>query len=492
MDMKSIRIVLASPSDLMEERTLITNIVKNTDNRFKRQGVTLDLRRWEDTVPGASPIGGQGTIDDDLGIIDADVFICLYWKKVGTIIEELNETGTEHELNVAIQSYKETGKPDIKFFLKKVNDDEKDESYRSIEEIAEKIQPLALYKEFETLDELKEVIDEILLSEFFKKTNQKVISPINDEKRYIEAASEETLLASIESNKRIILHNKFYDILSTQVQSSNVFIEEVFDGNEIIIRDVSNFTLLGDQSKIITTPRYSTVLTFENCQNITLSNLTIGHTPHKGACIGAVLKFVNCNNIVLNNLELFGCGTYGLELQGTTNVTMNGCHIYECTNGAMYLSSSDLSLKNTTISDCRNLLGCLFELESSYISMSNVLISENETTNCIFALFDSNIYGEAISICNNTYGDLGWEKDNLYLYNNKQIGSFYATVRSTEKLSNDIYKSVLDHISIKSEIVRAIYEDGSFEIIFNAPDIRTINDYEVRYGNESKMEVVCG
>lgn len=166
MDMKSIRIVLASPSDLMEERTLITNIVKNTDNRFKRQGVTLDLRRWEDTVPGASPIGGQGTIDDDLGIKDADVFICLYWKKVGTIIEELNETGTEHELNVAIQSYKETGKPDIKFFLKKVNDDEKDESYRSIEEIAEKIQPLALYKEFETLDELKEVIDEILLSEF--------------------------------------------------------------------------------------------------------------------------------------------------------------------------------------------------------------------------------------------------------------------------------------------------------------------------------------
>ena len=78
MDMKSIRVVLASPSDLKEERTLITNIIKNTDNRFKRQGVTLDLRRWEDTVPGASPIGGQGTIDDDLEIKDADVFICLY------------------------------------------------------------------------------------------------------------------------------------------------------------------------------------------------------------------------------------------------------------------------------------------------------------------------------------------------------------------------------------------------------------------------------
>lgn len=35
----------------------------NKDKHFKRQGITLDLRRWEDTVPGASLIGGQGTID---------------------------------------------------------------------------------------------------------------------------------------------------------------------------------------------------------------------------------------------------------------------------------------------------------------------------------------------------------------------------------------------------------------------------------------------
>ena len=137
--MESIRIVLASPSDLTEERMLITNIVENTDKRFKRQEITLDLRRWEDTIPGANQIGGQGTIDDDLCIQSADIFICMYWKKAGTVIKELKETGTEHELNIALNSFLKTGKPDIKFFLKKVEDSERGKDYKEIERVAKKI-----------------------------------------------------------------------------------------------------------------------------------------------------------------------------------------------------------------------------------------------------------------------------------------------------------------------------------------------------------------
>ena len=191
MEMNSIRIVLASPSDVAEERQLITNIINITDKRFKRQGITLDLRRWEDTAPGASPIGGQGTIDDDLGNKDADIFICLYWKKLGTVIEGLDETGTEHELNLAIEAFLKNGKPDIKFLIKKVEDSEKNEDYKGIEEIAKKIQPLALYSEFSSLEELRELINQILLSEFFKKATD-VITP-REEKKYSEVASESQL-----------------------------------------------------------------------------------------------------------------------------------------------------------------------------------------------------------------------------------------------------------------------------------------------------------
>ncbi len=288
------------------------------------------------------------------------------------------------------------------------------------------------------------------------------------------------------------MHNKFYDILSSRPTSPCVYTEEVSDGQEIIIRNISDFTLLGDQTKIITCPRYATVLTFENCENITLSNLTIGHTPHKGECAGAVLKFIECNNIALNNLELFGCGTYGLELHNTTNITMNGCHIYECTYGAMYLNSSDLIMKNTIVSDCRNLAGCLFELESSYINMVNILISENETSNCIFSLENSNIYGEAISLCNNKYSNLGWDTDSLYLYNNTHLYTYPAEINSTVKLLREDFDSAMNYISIKSEIVHSSYNEGFFSITFNAPDMKTINEYSQYFSNESNIQFGCG
>ncbi len=489
--MKSIRIVLASPSDLADERTLITNIINNTDKRFKRQGITLDLRRWEDTPPGANPIGGQGTIDEDLGIEDSDIFICLYWKKVGTIIDGLNETGTEHELNTAIKAYHEKGNPDIKFLLKKVDDSDKDDGYKKIEEISQKVQPLALYKEFSSLDELKDIIDEILFSEFFKKKgNTKTTAP--EEKKYFEASSDSEFLSALMPNQRVILHNRFYDVLSTPPTSPNIQLEEVFDGHEIIIHDITNLTILGDQTKIITAPRYASVLTFKNCENVTLSNLTIGHTPHKGECMGAVLKFEDCNNITLNNLELFGCGTYGIELHNTSNVKTNGCHIYECTYGALYLNSSDLVLKNCTISNCTHLVGCLIELESSYVNMSNVLICDNETTNSIFSLDNSIIYGDAISLCNNTYCTLGWNATNLFLSNNTLISGYYATVSSTTKHDHSVFESWISYISEKSQIEHAYFDDGIFSISFNAPDMDTIEEYSAYFEAMPDIDFTCG
>ena len=57
------------------------------------------------------------------------------------------------------------------------------------------------------------------------------------------------------------------------------------------------------------------MICFRECSNIKLIGLTLGHTPRKGSCMGSVLRFENCNNIQLDSLELFGCGTYGIELE---------------------------------------------------------------------------------------------------------------------------------------------------------------------------------
>ena len=114
---EKITIVLASPSDLSEERKMIKNLVDSFNTTYMRNNICIDLRMWENSTPGMNINGPQGRIDDDLGIDEADLFICMYWKKIGTKLQNENVAGTEHELNLALDSYDKRGKPDIKVFF---------------------------------------------------------------------------------------------------------------------------------------------------------------------------------------------------------------------------------------------------------------------------------------------------------------------------------------------------------------------------------------
>ncbi len=346
--MEAIKIVLASPSDLSDERMLISNTVKRKDTLYKRKGLTLDLRRWEDTTPGSSKIGAQGIIDDDLDIKNADVFICMYWEKVGTVIDELGETGTEHELNVAIDSFNDTGKPDIKFLLKKSSSDNPE-----IKEIAKKVQPIALYRDFETVDELSAIIDQIITDACNKYIEMDNALSVHS---YKEVSTISEFADALGCSKTVIFHSGFYDLLCDK---SNKFMhyEDVFDGVELIIDGVSDFAMIGNRTSLLVEPRYATAITFRNCDNLSISGFAIGHTPHKGYCSGGVLKFENCSNISLYNLELFGCGTYGIESNYSNNIYINGCRIFNCTYGALLFENSNSRISNSEIFECNNIYG---------------------------------------------------------------------------------------------------------------------------------------
>ena len=147
--MVKIQIVLASPSDLSEEREMIHRLVDEINTVSMRNEVVIDLRMWENSAPGINEKGPQGVVDIDLEIPKADIFICLYWKKVGTIIPSEGIAGTEHELNTAIDSFNKNGKPDVKVFFKNVSDDEaKEADSQYIKGIAHRLQPMGLYNSF--------------------------------------------------------------------------------------------------------------------------------------------------------------------------------------------------------------------------------------------------------------------------------------------------------------------------------------------------------
>ena len=81
--MEKIQVVLASPSDLQEERKMIRELIDSVNPLYMKHEICIDLRMWENVTPGMNADGPQGVIDIDLEIPKADLFICLYWKRIG-------------------------------------------------------------------------------------------------------------------------------------------------------------------------------------------------------------------------------------------------------------------------------------------------------------------------------------------------------------------------------------------------------------------------
>lgn len=69
--------------------------------------------RWEtDTHPGFHPEGPQGLIDRIMKVTDCDLLIGIFWKRFGTPTVD-GKTGTEHEFNLAYESWQKEGTPQI-------------------------------------------------------------------------------------------------------------------------------------------------------------------------------------------------------------------------------------------------------------------------------------------------------------------------------------------------------------------------------------------
>ena len=113
-----LNIVVVSPSDVTEERNIVEKVVEelNLDVALDRS-LRLDVVRWEtDTYPGFHPSGPQGLIDPILRIDESDIVIGIFWKHFGTATAGA-ESGTEHEFEMAYQSWKKQDRHQILFYF---------------------------------------------------------------------------------------------------------------------------------------------------------------------------------------------------------------------------------------------------------------------------------------------------------------------------------------------------------------------------------------
>lgn len=113
------------------------------------------------------------------------------------------------------------------------------------------------------------------------------------------------------------------------------------DGMELHIAYMKNLTIEGEgatRPHIQVRPRYTYVLTFDHCENITLRNIEVGHTD-EGYCTGGVLSFNDCKGIEVDNCDLYGCGTEGIGAFNCENLQCSKSIIRDCSYYIMTLQN---------------------------------------------------------------------------------------------------------------------------------------------------------
>ena len=151
---------------------------------------------------------------------------------------------------------------------------------------------------------------------------------------------------------------------------ATVVSEQVFDGRQLTLVNMKQLVIEGEEkSRIVVEPRYAFCLNFVDCEQCTVSNLTIGHTEG-GYCEGGVIGMSRGRNNMVADCDLYGCGTYGLQLSGSQNFALYSSNIHDCTYGIMTLQDCEAAhfthcdfFKNQeyTLVESRGSIGTVFE-----------------------------------------------------------------------------------------------------------------------------------
>ncbi len=182
----------------------------------------------------------------------------------------------------------------------------------------------------------------------------------SDELYTAEVSDVDGLLAAIAPDTMILLSPGTYDLsmasdYGQETDSEYYRWEEVYDGYELVIRNVTDLHIAGteDDTVISAVPRYADVLSFADCGNITLTGFTMGHTKEQGSCAGGVVHLMGTDGVTIDDCSLYGCGVLGVQAENCWNILVTDSDIYECSDGAVELSSCrSVQFDNCDFRDC--------------------------------------------------------------------------------------------------------------------------------------------
>jgi|GEM_PF-5914580 len=296
---------------------------------------------------------------------------------------------------------------------------------------------LQLGEQYDNRDFNQYLISKINYIKFDSSRIQNVVRPMNG-REFLEA---------LKNNTRIILQEMDYDISPTEVgiiKNSNIEYYDYFD-----ITNLRNVEIIGIGksethifSNVINTP----VLNFRDVQGLKIKNVKLGHSgflrEEDVACGpgGDVIEMRDSFNIDLEGVLMYGCGTQGIDLFNSGDITIKDSKIYDCTNGVVSINNSfNIQFEDCLFTD--NLLDyrSIFDISRSknlYINNSEIAnnrISPNSENNFrsikVFSNYKeySNVFVENTVIKNNVTDYFSYHENPIKMYN-------------VDVQSNNIYK----------------------------------------------------
>lgn len=117
MSKRALRVFVASPDDVSEERDALTKLVSELNLTIAvvapEKEISLEAVRWEThSFPSAGR--PQKVITEQIG--EYDIFVGIMWTRFGTP-SGVAESGTEEEFDLAYEEWRQHGRPQIMFYF---------------------------------------------------------------------------------------------------------------------------------------------------------------------------------------------------------------------------------------------------------------------------------------------------------------------------------------------------------------------------------------
>jgi hypothetical protein len=209
------RVMLASPSDIKEERNIIRELIsKWNDINSSRTKIVLLPIGWETHLAPETGDKPQAIIDKRI-LKDCDLLVGVLWTRVGTPTEKY-DSGTIEEIEEHINS----GKPAMVYFsnaevkLEKVDIDQ----YEKVKQYKKSCKDRSIYREYNDLDDFKNQFDKHLQlkineHEYFVQATNLDDDSLENSKQSTELVLTEEakilLLEAAEDRNGYILHLKY-------------------------------------------------------------------------------------------------------------------------------------------------------------------------------------------------------------------------------------------------------------------------------------------